>query len=252
MKLLSAIAVVILLACGGALWFLASGSLNEFIKVQIETVGKQVTEQTVTVGSVDIQLTEGAGSILGMSIANPKKYSYPHLFTLGEITLDINVESLSTQPIIIDALIIKNPKAFVQLTETGEANIKDLLDTIERNLPKSESSSGEQPKNNQAEPKISVTKVVLAGTSLSLDLSALGNSEHQVNLPDITLNNIGGENGLPASELGSVIAKEALSAIWKQTKNTQKEKLKKQAKDKIEEKLKDKAKKKLSELFNKS
>ena len=252
MKLLSAIAVVILLACGGALWFLASGSLNDIIKAQIETVGKQVTEQTVAVGSVDIQLTKGAGSILGMSIANPEKYSNPHLFTLGEITLDINVESLSNQPIIIDALIIKNPKAFVQLTETGGSNIKDLLDAIERSLPKSDSSSAEQSKSKATEPVISVTKVVLAGTSLSLDLSSLGNSEHQVNLPDITLNNIGGEKGLPASELGSIIAKEALSAIWKQTKNTQKEKLKEQAKDKIEEKLKDKAKKKLSELFNKS
>jgi hypothetical protein len=249
MKLLASIAVVILLACGGALWFLAGGSLNEFIKLQIETVGKQITEQKVAVKTVDIQLTNGAGSILGLSVDNPKEYAYSHAFTLGEITLDINVESITKEPIIIDAIIIKDPKAFVQFTSSGGANIKDLLDTIKKNLPNtSEESSEKETTSTKPEPKLSVSKVILAGTKLMVDLTALGNKEHSAVLPDIVLTNIGGKKGLPASQLGSVIAEEALSAIWTETKNTQKKQLKEQATDK----LKDKAKKKLSELFNKS
>ncbi|MDG1751057.1 MAG: hypothetical protein P8I03_05260 [Thalassotalea sp.] len=249
MKLLASIAVVILLACGGALWFLAGGSLNEFIKLQIETVGKQITEQKVAVNTVDIQLTNGAGSILGLSVENPKEYTYPHAFTLGEITLDINVESLTKEPIIIDAIVIKNPKAFVQFTSSGDSNIKDLLDIIKKNIPDANETTAEQePAGSKPEPKISVSKIILAGTALTVDLSALGNKEHSAVLQDIVLTNIGGKDGLPASELGGVIVKEALSAIWTETKNTQKKQLKKQATDK----LKDKAKKKLSELFNKS
>ena len=249
MKLLASIAVVILLACGGALWFLAGGSLNEFIKLQIETVGKQITEQKVAVNTVDIQLTNGAGSILGLSIENPKQYAYPHAFTLGEITLDINVESLTKEPIVIDAIVIKDPKAFVQFTSSGESNIKDLLDIIKKNIPDANEETAEkEPAGSKPEPKISVSKIILAGTALTVDLSALGNKEHSAVLQDIVLTNIGGKDGLPASELGGVIVKEALSAIWTETKNTQKKQLKKQATDK----LKDKAKKKLSELFNKS
>ena len=68
MKIIASIIVVLLLLSGGALWFLAGGSLNEYVKSQIETVGTQVTEQAVTVKAVDIKLTSGAGSIL----ANPK------------------------------------------------------------------------------------------------------------------------------------------------------------------------------------
>lgn len=249
MKLLASIAVVILLACGGALWFLASGSLNEYIKVQIETIGKQITEQEVTVNNVDIQLTKGAGSILGLSLANPQEYTYPHAFTLGEITLDINIESLTKEPIIIDAIVIKDPKAFVQFTSSGDSNIKDLLDTIQKNIPNANDAQAEESETTaKTEPKLTVSKVILAGTALTVDLSALGNKEHSAELQDIVLTNIGGKNGLPASELGGVIIKEALSKIWSETKNTQKEQLKKQATDK----LKDKAKKKLSELFNKS
>ena len=122
-KILASIIIIILLLCGGALWFLAGGSLNEFAKQQIETTGSQVTGQKVTVQKVDIQLMQGAGSILGINLANPAKYKQPHAFTLGEITLDINLESLSKmEPIIIDALIIKNPKAFAEFTSSGNSN----------------------------------------------------------------------------------------------------------------------------------
>lgn len=249
MKILASIVVVVLLLCGGALWFLAGGSLNELVKQQIETQGKTLTEQQVTVNAVDIKAAQGAGSILGISLPNPNSYTYPNAFTLGEVTLDINLEDTSRDHIVLDAVVIKDPKAFVQLTETGGSNIKELLDIIEKNTPKS-SQDNSQPTTDSgvAEPNISISKLVLAGTALTVDLSALGNKEHNAALPDITLSNIGGEAGVPVSQVGSVIMKEALSAIWKQTKKVQKDKIKQQATDK----LKEKAKKKLSELFNKS
>ena len=217
MKIIASIIVILLLLGGGALWFLANGSLNDYIKNQIETVGKQVTEQTVSVKAVDIKLTSGAGSILGVNLANPESYSQPNAFALDEVTLDINLESLTSSPIIIDA--------------------------IERNTPKTEASTSEAASGT--EPKIKVTKIVLAGTALTIDLSAFGNKEHSAELPDITLSNVGGDAGLPASQLGSEIVKQALSKIWQEAKDTQKKKLLDDAK----EKLKDKAKKKLTDLF---
>ncbi len=244
MKIIASIIVVLLLLSGGALWFLAGGSLNEYVKSQIETVGTQVTEQAVTVKAVDIKLTSGAGSILGINLANPKTYSQPNAFSLGEMTLDINLESLTSSPIIIDAIVIKSPQAFVQFTETGGSNIQDILAAIERNTPKTDTSV-EEPASSAKEPKIKVSKIILAGTALTIDLSAFGNKEHSATLPDITLNNVGGDEGLPASQLGSEIVKQALSNIWKQAKATQKKKLVDSAKDK----LKEKAKKKLTDLF---
>jgi len=242
-KIIASIIVVLLLLGGGALWFLANGSLNEYIKNQIETVGSQVTEQAVTVRAVDIKLTSGAGSILGINLANPKTFSQPNAFALEEVTLDINLESLTSSPIIIDAIVIKSPQAFVQFTQTGGSNIQDILDAIERNTPKGDASSADTASGN--EPKIKVSKIILAGTALTIDLSAFGNKEHSATLPDITLSNIGGNAGLPASQLGSEIVKQALSKIWQEAKATQKKKLTDDAK----EKLKEKAKKKLTELF---
>jgi hypothetical protein len=249
-KIIASIIVVLLLLSGGALWFLAGGSLNDYIKSQIETVGTQVTEQAVTVKAVDIKLTSGAGSILGINLANPKTYKQPNAFSLGEVTLDINLESLTSSPIIIDAIVIKSPQAFVEMTQTGGSNIQDILDAIELNTPKGDAQTADKtPSSTADEPKVKVSKIVLAGTALSVDLTAFGNKEHTATLPDITLNNVGGNEGLPASQLGSEIVKQALSKIWKQAKETQKKKLVDGAKDKLKEKLEDKAKKKLTDLF---
>ena len=142
--------------------------------------------------------------------------------------------------------MIKSPEAFVQFTQTGGSNIQDILDAIERNAPKSDASTTEKESTSDGkEPKVKVSKIILAGTALTVDLSAFGNKEHSATLPDITLNNVGGDAGLPASQLGAEIVKQALSNIWKQAKATQKKKLT----DDVKEKLKDKAKKKLTDLF---
>ncbi|GHE81600.1 AsmA family protein [Thalassotalea profundi] len=244
MKIIATFLVVILMLLGGALWFLADGSLNEFVKSQIEKVGLSVTEQKVSVDTVDIRLTEGAGTIKGLKLPNPTGYDYSNAFTLGETTLDLNLSSLTKEPIIIDAVIIKAPEAFVQLKADGSSNIKDLIDIMNKNIG-SNSAEVETSDSTAPEPKIAVTKVILENTNLTLDLTAFGNKAHKVTMPNIYLNNIGGTAGLPASELGSAIVKEALSAIWKEAKKEQEEALK----DKVKEKLKDKAKEELGKLF---
>ncbi|XQW85719.1 hypothetical protein ACOYR1_03005 [Thalassotalea piscium] len=256
MKIIATILVVILLVLGGGLWFLANGSLNDFVKEQIESVGLAMTEQKVNVETVDIRLTEGAGTIKGINLPNPTGYDYPNAFTLGETTLDINLTSLTAEPIIIDALVIKAPQAFIQLKADGSSNIKELIDIINKNI--GDTTQKETPASAKPETKLAVTKLVLEDTNLTLDLTDFGNKAHQVTLPNINLSNIGGKAGLPASELGSTIAKEALSAIWKEAKKEQEKVLKNKIKDKIKEKLndeelkdkvKDKAKKELGKLF---
>lgn len=246
MNKLASIVFIILLLCGGALWFLANGSLDDFIKQQIETQGSKITNQTVLVKNVEMKLIKGSGAINGFSLSNPEKYTYPHAFSFETILLDINISSLTEDVIVIDEIRINNPQAFVELAQSGSANLSDILDEIEKNVPKGETTEPVvETETTQSEPRIRVSKLILSSTNLSLDLSALGNKEHQLTLPDINLTNIGGDKGLPASLLGAEIAKQALASIWKQAKSEQKKKLK----DKITNKLKEKALDKLGGFF---
>lgn len=237
-KLIILVAVLVLIA-GGAFVFLSGDAINALIKTKIEQVGSKVTEQSVTVSRVDMKLLKGAGTINGLVLANPSSYSAPSVFSLNEITLDINLKSLATDLIVIDQIIIDKPEAVVEFTENGGANIKDILDAIKKNTagdgtPVSESETG------KTEPIIRVNKFILAGVALTVDLTKLGNKSHQATLADIHLSNIGGESGMPASQLGAELVKQALSSIWKQAKAEQVDILKEEAKDKIKEKAKEK------------
>jgi len=248
-KIFIFILLLILLVSGGAIWFLGSDKLNNLIAEQIQLQGSKYTEQSVTVKKVDMQLLHGAGTINGLVLNNPKGYSPTPAFSLNKTTLDINIQSLggttSGGPIVIDAIVIDSPEALVEFNETGGSNIQVILDAINKNLPKSSGTS--QPSNEttsrKADPKVRVKKFVLAGVALRVDLTKLGNTTHKKTLPDINLSDIGGEAGLPASELGGELLKRALSGIWKSAKKEQEKVLKDQ--------IKDKAKSEASKLFNK-
>jgi hypothetical protein len=246
MKKLMIFIAVILAIGGSAFLFLTSDKLNIIIAEQIELQGKKFTEQLVTVKKVDMQLFSGAGTINGLILNNPQGFTATPLFALNEITLDINIESLGGvregKPIVIDAIVIDKPEALVEFNETGGSNIQVILDAINKNIPQS-SASNETSASQTNSPRIRVKKFVLAGVALRVDLTKLGNTTHKKTLPDINLFNIGGEDGLPANELGGVMIKKALSAIWKEAKNSQK--------DVVKDQVKDKAKEKANELFDK-
>lgn len=238
---------LLILIAGGAFLFLSGDAINGLVKKQIEEIGSKVTEQSVTVRQVDMKLLKGAGTIKGLVLANPSKYNAPSAFSLNEVTLDINLKSLTTDLIVIDQIIIDKPEAVVEFTENGSANIKDILDAINKNTASSGTTSRQETSTGKAEPIIRVNKFVLAGVALTVDLTKLGNKSHQATLADINLTNIGGQAGMPASELGAELVKQALSSIWKQAKKEQSDILK----DQVEEKVKDKVKKKLGGFLDK-
>ena len=159
--------------------------LTFLIKQKIEQIGSDVTEQQVKVNKVDMKLLNGAGTIKGLVLSNPTKYNAPAAFSLSEVTLDINLKSLSTDLIVIDQIVIDKPSAVVEFTESGEANIKDILDAIKKNIETTAAEPQQKNTAEKAEPIIRVNKFVLAGVALTVDLSKLGNKAHQVTLADI-------------------------------------------------------------------
>jgi hypothetical protein len=245
MKKLLLFISLLALFVGGAYTLLNGDVLNKLIKEQIETQGRALTEQSVNVANVDIKLLEGTGKIHGLVLNNPKSFSSMPAFSLDEITLDIDINSLTSNPIILNKLIINNPNALVEFNEKGRANIQEILATIKKNLPPSSEpiTSSQLSNDGEVEPRVMVKKFVLAGVVLNVDLTKLGNTTHSKTLPDITLMNIGGDTGLPADELGGELLKQALSTILKSAK--------KQQKEVVKGKLKEKVKDKISDLFKK-
>ena len=240
MKKLAIIIALLMVICGGALWFLASNSINEFVKQQIESQGIQLTNQAVTVESVNISLAKGAGEISHLVLNNPDGYKESYWFNIDKIALDIDTSQLK-EPYTIEAIELIAPKAYIELKQNGESNIQQIYDAIKNNLPKS--SGPAEPQSNKKDPLIRVEKLIIKDVNLTMDLTAIGNKVHSETLPTIDLGNIGGIEGVPASQLGGEIGKKLASSLWKITKEKHK--------DKFIDKIKEKAKEKLGSLLDK-
>ena len=243
MKYLSAIAVVILLLCGGAMWFLASGSLNDFIKHQIETQGLAATKQSVTVGSVDIRFSQAAGTIQDLALANINGFPSKDLYQLKHITLDINMKSLKDSPIVIDAINIDGSSLNIDLNAQGKSNIQILKEQLA--LPDGSPENSAPASEPTKEPKIRISQLLLTNINAKLNGEALGGEVYNLTLPKVIINDIGGEGGVPSSQLGQEILKKVVDQLWQETKKIQKDKLK----EKFENKLKDKVSDKLKSLI---
>ena len=113
MKKVAVIVTFLALIIGSIFLFLTGDALNELVKSKIEEVGKQVTEQTVTVENVEIKLFDGTGKINNVVLPNPEKYSADVAFSLKEITLAIDSASFATDLIVIDKIIINKPEVLL-------------------------------------------------------------------------------------------------------------------------------------------
>ncbi|UCF35619.1 MAG: hypothetical protein JSU96_12355, partial [Acidobacteriota bacterium] len=89
---------VILLVVAG---YVLLSSLDTIVESVIEQSGSQITGTQVTVGSVEISLSTGEGVIRDIRVSNPEGFPQGDAFTLGQIEIGIDTESLAQAPIVL-------------------------------------------------------------------------------------------------------------------------------------------------------
>ncbi len=243
MNKLATFAVALLLIFGGALWYLASADWNGFIKTQIELHGSHLTSQTVAVEKVDLKLTEGFGGIYGLTVSNPAQYQQENALSLGEISLDIDVESVTSSPVVLESIRVSAAQAAVEFDKEGNNNIQDILDAIESHTSTSPEQQKKQKKQDKKPTtKVAINSIVIEKLKLTLDLQDVNGEVMDVQLPDIKLDGIGGTEGLPADKLAIEISKKLLESV----KDAAVKHYKNAASDALMDKIGDKA----NELFD--
>ena len=123
--------IVLFLAVGAAITILMF-NLDNIVASVIEDAGSDAVKTEVTVKSVSLgDISDGKASISGITIASPKGYTEPHVLTLGEISIDIDTDTLSGQILVIDEILIKAPFVAYEIDESGGTSV----DTVKDNLP---------------------------------------------------------------------------------------------------------------------
>ncbi len=184
-------------------------SLDSIVEAAIEKYGSQVTQTDVRVSGVKIRLTEGSGAISGLTVGNPRGFSDPNVFSLGNISTKINIDSLTQDTIVIDEIAISAPQVFYEINKSGQSNINELKENMAGSSKKTEAK--EEPAK-EGEVKLIINRLVIEGGEISAKVAAL-DKDLSAKLPRIVLTDIGKkQGGATAAEvaeqvLGVLIAK---------------------------------------------
>ncbi|MEN8185278.1 MAG: hypothetical protein ABFS46_22380 [Myxococcota bacterium] len=202
-------AVLLVLAGVAGVLYLAR-SLDSLVKQVIETTGSELTGTSVRVGSVEIDLRSGSGTIRNLRVANPEGFSNADAFSLSEITLEIDLASITKEPIVIRTIRIDAPDARLEVDAKGRSN----FEVIQRHLKRASSAStaptggaaaGGEAQGSESERRLRIESFRFENGTVESDARAVGGSERSQPLPALRLSNVGGAGGGTPEEIGEQV-----------------------------------------------
>ena len=230
--------------------------VNTVVTEAVETLGPEYTQSEVSLGDVDISLLSGNLSLSDLKVGNPVGFTAPDAFTLGKIAVDLDINSVTTDTIVINSIEVAAPQiVFEQAANTSN------LQALQRNIEQAVGPASNTESESGAAKKMIIRDFKVTNGGILVSSELLPDKTLDVTLPDIHLTGIGEKpNGATAAEVAELLlgkltreAKKAVanSGALGELKNQAKERLEeqKQKLDDKKEQLQDKAKDKLKDLF---
>ena len=206
-KILIGVGVVVLIIV--ILVMVLLGNLNGIVKGVIEKVGTSVTGVPVTVGSVDIKISEGSAAIKELSVANPAGFSAKPMLDFGELAVKLDVKGK-----IINLVKVASPHIlFEQKGKTS--NFQTLIDNMSKDAeekPAEEPAKEEPAPAEEGEPAIIQIDLIEITDAQVTIISDAEDEPRNVTIKSIKIENI---KGTP-EEIGKQIMSQLSGQIIKQ------------------------------------
>lgn len=200
------IAVVAIIAAG---LFWLRGNLDGLVRDAIAKYGSEMTQAQVSVGGVKISATDGQGVISDLVVGNPKGFKTAHAFAVKEFTVAVDPASLTGDVITVRKIAIVAPNV---VYEKGDAMTN--FDAIQKNI--ADYLGPSDGKSSQGGKKLIVEELTVTGAKAKAAAPFMDGQTMTVDLPDISLHNMGkSKGGITPGELGKEIA----GALQKQLSN---------------------------------
>lgn len=176
-------------------------NLNRIVKAVVESTGTEMLGTPVGLGSVKLSLTEGSGGLYKLTIANPKGFSEANAFELDEVSLDLEIASVTTDEIVIERVVIDGARILLE-EKAGATNLKTLSDRLTQTPT---DTSGQAPAEESTSPKLVIQELRFTNTQVRIVSEKLG-GESSATVPDIILKDIGRKGaGVTATEAGKQV-----------------------------------------------
>lgn len=139
-------------------------SLNSIVKYAIEKYGTEALQTKVNVENISIKPIKGFGSIDEITVANPTGYSENNAFRLRNITLKIDISSITKDVVIIDELDIRSPNIYFEVNKQNKTNILEL----QKNMRNLEEDAQQKTSNSERKEKTKADNDTDAGKRMRI------------------------------------------------------------------------------------
>jgi hypothetical protein len=206
---------ILLYVGGGILALLVAAYLilifccGSIVRSRINADGPRLTQTKVELSAAQLSPLSGTGTLLGLSVGNPKGWSDAEAFHLGRIHIDVVASSVFSDHIVINEIDIDDPELLYE-THLISSNIGDLIKNI--------SKAGKKPAAESTEVK-NGRKVTFVIKKLRLEKGhvtlGVGPTAVKLDLPATEFDNLGSGAGVSAEELSLLIMRTIASDIVK-------------------------------------
>ena len=226
MKKSSLLISVVVVAAG--IYYFGPSLLDSAVKKIVNKYGSEVTGTEVNLEGFSLHPTTGEAAIRKITIANPQNYKMPYLFELNNISVKVDIKSLTSDTVIIEDITVDKPAITYEMLSLTQNNIKEIQNNVNSYLNKSssndkaETTSETDSADQSAGKKVIIRHLAINDATLS---AAAGDKDVSITLPDITMNNIGDDSKKAGSNIPQVIAKILNKILTTATQNVVSQKL---------------------------
>ena len=192
---------------------LAILNLGDIIKMATEEYGPRFTKTEVRLGSADISILSGSGSLNQFYLGNPEGFTMPSAIECETIRIKVVTDSLTTDRIIIEEIYVNAPIISYEKREKTD-NFQTIVNNIKKAVAgekKGKEKSEAEPSESGSEKTIQINNFIVENGKINLGgslLSAFGDNAVGINLPDIHIKDIGKDKKTSPAEAFAIILDE--------------------------------------------
>jgi len=171
-------------------------NLGPLIKKAVNTYGPDITQTEVHVETVDASLFSGEVALSGFLLGNPKGFNTPNAMTIQSVQVNIDESSITRDPIVIEKIEVSAPTVNYEVkgkTDNFRALLNNIKETTGAQKAPPEKKPSEPAETEKPQKNILIKEFVLKNGTIHLAATLLKNKTVTVNLPDLSLTNIGGK-----------------------------------------------------------